>query len=140
MQQTNYTNALGIDVGSKRIGVARISSIARMPEPLVTLLNDGSFPAELNKLITVHFIDLLVVGLPRNMAGQETAQTKTTKEFVEEVLRPNVTIPIIYQDETLSSVEAENFPPGAIKNKGLDAIAAAEILRYFDEQKHHDKI
>lgn len=140
MQQTNYKNALGIDVGSKRIGVARISSIARMPEPLVTLLNDDNFPAELNKLVTIHDIDLLVVGLPRNMDGQETAQTKTTKDFVDNVLRTSVLIPIIFQDETLSSVEAENFPPGTIKEKGLDAIAAAEILRYFDEQKHHDKI
>lgn len=140
MQQTNYKNALGIDVGSKRIGIARISSVARMPEPLVTLKNDDSFSEELKKLIDMHDIDLLVVGLPRNMDGQETAQTKNTKDFVETSLRPSVSTPIIFQDETLSSVEAENFPPDTIRDKGLDAIAAAEILRYFDEQEHHGKV
>lgn len=138
MQQTNYRNALGLDVGSKRIGVARISSVARLPEPLVTLMNDKNFPREVEKLITLHDIDLIVVGLPRNMNGQETEQTKTTKKFVDNFLRPTVNIPILFQDETLSTVDAQSFSSGKIKDKGLDAIAAAEILRYFDEQKHYD--
>lgn len=135
MQQNNYTNALGLDIGDKRIGVARINSIARLPEPLVTLSNDGSFLVKLKRIIDEESIDLIVVGLPRNMDGQETAQSKTTKDFVAAVLKPNVKVPIIFQDETLSSVEAQNFPVATIKSKGLDAIAAAEILRYFYEAK-----
>jgi len=135
MQQTNYTNAIGLDIGDKRIGVARLNSVARLPEPLVTLSNDDGFVGELKKIINSESIDLIVVGLPRNMDGQETAQTKTTKQFVDNILRPAVSVPIIFQDETLSSVDAQTFPTEAIKNKGLDAIAAAEILRYFDEAK-----
>lgn len=133
MQQNNYTNALGLDIGAKRIGVARLNSVARLPEPLVTLSNDDSFLSELARIINSESIDLIVVGLPRNMDGQETAQTKTTKDFVDNVLKPAVSVSIIYQDETLSSVEAQNFPEKAIKDRGLDAIAASEILRYFNE-------
>ncbi len=133
MQITKYTNALGVDVGSKRIGIARISSIARLPEALMTLSNDDKFVDELNKIVIDESIDLIVVGLPRNMDGQETAQTKSTKDFIDTVLRPAVNLPIILQDETLSSVAAQSFPKEVIKSKGLDAVAAAEILRYFDE-------
>ena len=135
MQKSNYTNALGLDIGDKRIGVARINSVARLPEPLVTLENSEAFASELQKIIEAESIDIIVVGLPRNMDGQETAQTKTTKDFVNNVIRPAVSAPIVFQDETLSSVEAQNYPEDEIKSKGLDAIAAAEILRYFTQAK-----
>lgn len=133
MQQINYTNALGLDIGSKRIGVARISSLARLPEPLVTLENSESFVSELKKIIDREMIDLIVVGLPRNMDGKETQQTGIVKAFTDTVLRPNTNLPIIFYDETLSSVEAEKYSLDTKQSKGLDAIAAAEILRYFDE-------
>lgn len=133
MQQINYTNALGLDIGDKRIGVARINSVARLPEPLVTLENNENFVLELKNIIDKESVDLLIVGLPRNMDGGETQQTETVKEFVEVVLRPNINLPIIFYDETLSSVEAEKYPAVVKQKMGLDAIAASEILKYFDE-------
>lgn len=133
MQQINYTNALGLDIGDKRIGVARINSVARLPEPLVTLENNESFVLELKKIIDKELVDLLIVGLPRNMDGGETQQSETVKEFVEVVLRPSINLPIIFYDETLSSVEAEKYPDDVKQKMGLDAIAATEILKYFDE-------
>lgn len=133
MQQINYTNALGLDIGSKRIGVARINSVARIPEPLVTLENNDSFTVELRKIIDKEAVDLIVVGLPRNMSGEETQQTNIVKDFVDKVLRPSINLPIIYYDETLSSVDAEKYSDDTKKKRGIDAIAAAEILRYFNE-------
>jgi putative Holliday junction resolvase len=133
MQQINYTNALGLDIGSKRIGVARINSIARISEPLVTLSNDDSFISELKKIIDKEVIDLIVVGLPRNMSGEETRQTTVVKDFVDNTVRPSINLPIIYYDETLSSVDAEKYSNDTKKKRGIDAIAAAEILRYFND-------
>lgn len=133
MQQINYTNALGLDIGCKRIGVARINSVARIPEPLVTLENNDSFTVELKKIIDKEAVDLIVVGLPRNMSGEETQQTNIVKDFVDKVLRPSINLPIIYYDETLSSVDAEKYSDDTKKKRGIDAIAAAEILRYFNE-------
>jgi putative Holliday junction resolvase len=133
MQQINYTNALGLDIGSKRIGIARINSVARLPEPLVTIENNENFVSELKKIIEKEMVDLIIVGLPRSMDGSETRQTETVKDFIDTVLRPSINLPIIFHDETLSSVEAEKFPEAIKKAKGLDAIAAAEILKYFDE-------
>ena len=133
MQQINYTNALGLDIGDKRIGVARINSVARLPEPLVTLENNENFVLELKNIIDKESVYLLIVGLPRNMDGGETQQTETVKEFAEVVLRPNINLPIIFYDETLSSVEAEKYPADVKQKMGLDAIAATEILKYFDE-------
>lgn len=133
MQQINYTNALGLDIGSKRIGVARINSVARIPEPLVTLENNDSFTVELKKIIDKEAVDLIVVGLPRNMSGEETQQSNIVKDFVDKVLRPSINLPIIYYDETLSSVDAEKYSDDTKKKRGIDAIAAAEILRYFNE-------
>ncbi len=133
MQQINYTNSLGLDIGSKRIGVARINSVARIPEPLVTLENNDSFTVELKKIIDKEAVDLIVVGLPRNMSGEETQQSNIVKDFVDKVLRPSINLPIIYYDETLSSVDAEKYSDDTKKKRGIDAIAAAEILRYFNE-------
>lgn len=131
MQQNNYTNALGLDIGEKRIGVARINSVARIPEPLATLENNSDFIEKLKKFIDSENIDLIVVGLPRNMDGKVTAQTGMVKEFVDTVLRPKVNCRLIFHDETLSTVNAESYPKDLIGKLGIDAIAAAEILRYF---------
>lgn len=123
--------ALGLDVGEKRVGIARVNLIARLPEPLVALANDTTFGDKLNVLIQEHNPDVLVVGLPRNMKGEETAQSAYVRAFVAEHLN-NCNLPVIFQDETLSSVEAEKRLGAAATQKGaVDAVAAAVILEDY---------
>lgn len=131
MEQVKYVNALGIDVGAKRIGLARVNAIAKIPEPLGTFLNDDTFTNAMTSLIAEHSIDVIVVGLPRNMQGVETPQTEIVKSFAEEVIKKNSKLPIIFQDETLTSVAAENYDNDAIARYGLDSLAAVEILNDF---------
>lgn len=131
MEQVKYVNALGIDVGTKRIGLARVNAIAKIPEPLGTFLNDDTFTNAMTSLIAEHSIDVIVVGLPRNMQGVETPQTEIVKSFAEEVIKKNSKLPIIFQDETLTSVAAENYNNDAIARYGLDSLAAVEILNDF---------
>lgn len=125
-------NALGLDIGEKRIGVARVNMIARVPEPLATLANDDSFAVRLEQLIGEYDPDVLVVGLPRNLNGQETAQSAYVKAFSQEKLI-YCKVPIVFQDETLSSRAAEERlqEGGSGKKADIDAMAAAIILEDY---------
>ena len=127
--QTN--NIFGLDIGSKRIGLARVNLLAKIPEPLVVLANDDQFLNKLAELAELHSVKTLVVGLPRNLSGQETSQSNYTRDFVTNNLATKYEI--IWQDETLSSVEAENY----LKSHNfkepamLDAGAACIILEDY---------
>lgn len=124
---------IALDVGAKRVGVAVASLIARLPRPLTTLDRDRDFFAELEKLITEEDAGALVVGFPRGMQGQSTAQTAATEDFVVD-LKQHVSLPIVFQDEALTSnkAEAELEARGRNYSKAdIDALAATYILEDF---------
>ena len=128
MAQPN--NFLALDVGASRIGLARASVVARLPEPLATLKNDGFFVANIKKVIADQQIDTLIVGLPRNMQGQETAQSKYVRKFCDNTLK-QLNLPIIMQDETLSTVKAEEWLKSNNKKASLDSVSAVIILEDY---------
>jgi putative holliday junction resolvase len=127
-----YTNALGLDLGEKKIGVARVNSIARLPEPLTVLENNDQLTDKLRSLIGEFSIDLIVVGLPRNMSGEETEQTNFTKSLAEK-LGSDLALPILYQDETLSTKRAIDYQKKTGSKAPEDALAACVILEDFIE-------
>lgn len=121
---------LGLDVGSIRIGVSLARSDVRIASPLLTLQNDGHVYDTIAALVTEHSATVLVVGWPRGMQGQETAQTKIVEAFVAE-LRKHVNIPIHLQDEALTSQKAEEELHSRNKlfaKADVDALAATYIL------------
>lgn len=129
------SNVLALDIGTVRIGLARANTTVRIPEPLVTLKNDDSFAIELKKVITEYDIDTLIVGLPRNMDGLETDQTKYVRAFSASQLEP-LGLPIVWQDETLSSVVAEDYlatKKGIHTKADVDAQAAGIIVNDYLE-------
>lgn len=124
---------LALDVGGKRIGVARANTIARIPEQLDTIIVDGT---EVNQIIALakgSDVRKLVVGLPRNQSGDETKQTQAVKEFVAQFDKE---FEVIWQDESLTSVAAEEqlMQSGKSFKKGdIDSLAAVQILKdYLD--------
>lgn len=124
-------NALGFDVGEKRIGIARVNMIARLPQPIKTIQNNATLISQIASLIDENSPDVLIVGLPRNLNGEETAQTLYVKTFAHRNLS-QFNIPIIYQDETLSSVAAEERLQGSAYHKSdIDAHAAVIILEDY---------
>jgi putative Holliday junction resolvase len=130
--QTN-TSILALDVGAKRVGVALASSVARLPHPLTTLNAADGFYEALNQIIVDEAVDTIVVGLPRGLEGQHTAQTQAVEDFTAE-LRSRVTVPIYQQDEALTSQKAEEEleARGGTYQKGdIDALAATYILEDF---------
>lgn len=123
-------SVLGLDVGGKRIGVAVASLAARLPRPLTTLAWNDAFFAKLVDIMKAEDAAMLVVGLPRGMQGQRTAQTEMVETFVQE-LRRHCSLPIHLQDEALTShkAKAELAARGKAYNKGdVDALAATYIL------------
>lgn len=124
---------LCLDVGEKRTGLAIGNSIARIASPLETINRDNNFFSRLKKIVAEQQVNVIVVGLPRNLDGNETPQTAETKKFVQE-LKKNIDIKIDWQDETLSTVEAKKLLDS--KNKPydkelVDAVAAALILEDY---------
>lgn len=134
--QTNLTTVIALDVGAQRIGVASANSIARIASPLVTLPNTESVVQVIAKLLTDETATTLVVGLPRNLNGEDTAQTETVRQFVER-LKPVVSVPVVFQDEALTSRKAEEelTARGKPFEKGdIDALAATYILEDYMQE------
>jgi putative Holliday junction resolvase len=140
MEQTEYI--LALDVGGRRIGVALASTSARLPAPLCVLDQESSqdIYGDIEKLVKEHQARVLVVGLPRGMSGQETAQTAATRAFAAELTK-RLSIPVVMQDEAGTSKLAESNlqARGKAYNKGdIDAEAAAIILQdYLNQQLEH---
>jgi len=131
-------NLLGLDVGERRIGVALGDSVGRLATPLTTLLVDGSEIIRLQQLMLEHEITDIVVGLPRNLSGEETQQSAAIRQFVDLRLRA-FSVPITFQDESVTSVLAEANLARGKKNftkADIDAHAAALILQDYLENIH----
>jgi putative Holliday junction resolvase len=122
-----------LDVGSQRVGIAVASLAARLPRPLTTLRQDASFWQSLKEIIETEDAGTLVIGLPRGLDGQSTAQTAAIETFAAD-LRQHVDLPIHYQDEAVTSkqAEAELEARGKPYQRGdIDALAATYILEDF---------
>ena len=131
------TAVLGIDYGEKRIGVARAGRIARLPEPLTTIINSGDITAKIKKLASEEDATTLVVGLPRSLEGADTQQTKKTRVFMEDLREAGFVV--IEQDEAVTSENAISDLQQTNKHfakADVDALAAVYILQdYLHEQE-----
>ncbi|MCB1582365.1 MAG: Holliday junction resolvase RuvX [Xanthomonadales bacterium] len=127
---------LGIDYGSRRIGIAIAQTLTRQASPLKVLLNNQQFWHELENIINEWQVKQLILGLPMDMDGEEQEITRQVKNFGNK-LKQQFSLPINYVDERLSSFAAERQfqqqrAAGSSKAKdkrNIDAIAAQIILQ-----------
>lgn len=130
---TTPSSVLSLDVGSVRVGIAVATLVARLPRPLITLLQDDTFFPTLQTIVEVENAGAIVIGFPRGMQGQHTKQTAAIEAFTQE-LKKHVALPIYFQDEAMTSkhAEAELKSKGKLYDKGdIDALAATYILEDF---------
>ena len=128
---------ISLDVGEKRIGVAKADTGVRIAFPLTTLEVDGSEVDSIARLAHDEQATTMVVGYPRNQQGEATTQTAFVEAFTQKLSR--LTVPIVFQDESLTSVIAEQRLVAQKKpyTKGdIDAYAATLILQDYLEQHH----
>ena len=109
-------------------------SQVRIAVPFGWVANDERVMEELAEIMLRHDISLVVVGYPRNQSGEPTQQTEFVVDFVRQLSQLDINAEIAYQDESLTSVQAEQRLAGKIKDKGdIDAEAASIILQDYLE-------
>ncbi len=130
---------LAIDHGTKRTGLAICDSGETIASPLTVIHGKKELLKKIAEVVETENVEAVVLGLPLNMTGSESAQTKLVLKFAGQ-LKEYLHIPVHLQDERLSSFSAEEKLASAKftkekMRKRLDAVAAAEILQAFLEQK-----
>lgn len=128
---------IGLDVGTKRIGVAKADSSTKIAVPDGFVNVNGQEFAEIARIARMYNTSTFVVGLPRNNSGEETKQSAYARNFARQLAMSIPNTRIYFQDESLTSVEAERRLKERKKNfqKGeIDAEAASIILQDFLER------
>lgn len=127
---------IGLDVGTKRIGVAKADTSVRIAIPNGYVLVNGQEIPEILRIARLNDTNFFVVGLPRSNDGNETAQSAYARKFADTLAASMPGARIYFQDESLTSVVAEERLKKRKKNfeKGeIDAEAASIILQDFIE-------
>lgn len=127
---------LAIDVGEKRVGLAMTDELCIIASPFGFVEREKSVEY-IHNLIHKENIDHLVVGLPYLPSGGLGGQAVDVKAFVEDLTKI-VNLPIEFENEMLTSVEAEKrlriVKPKHVKGD-VDAMAATIILESFLQGK-----
>lgn len=138
ISEKDYLNTiLAFDYGEARIGVAIKPANQAEVEPVLTLDNDQSIERGINDLVDLHNPALIVVGWPRNLEGEKTAQTEKAERFASE-LEQRYNIKVELQDEALSTEQAESRIPANLRSKRrefIDQYAACIILENYLQKK-----
>ncbi len=128
---------LGIDFGSKRVGVAVSDESNAFAFPLVVLQNSGNgvdeLVAEIKKICAENSVGEIVVGESRDFSQAENDIMKQVTPFVVR-LQSELGLSVHLHPEFLTSAEAEQVQG---KNDMLDASAAAIILKSFLDLRHN---
>lgn len=123
-----------LDIGNKRIGVAISDPFNSMAMPLETIFRKN-FEKDLNYILSLakeKDAEVIVCGLPLNLDGSKSEQTLLTESFVEE-LKKRTDIPIVFQDERFTTMQARSVLLEADMRRDkrknvIDQIAASYIL------------
>ena len=144
---TDRVRVLGIDYGARRIGLALSDATATLASPW-RLVQRPPSEAETLRLMIKEIqalaaaddgLEAVVVGWPRRLDGAPTDQTQYVEAF-KRAIEAQLTIPVVLQDERLTSTEAESRlarreSDWRKRKRKLDAAAAAIILQdYLDSR------
>ena len=128
---------IGLDVGTVRIGVARADTATKIAIPDGFINVNGQEISEIQRKLGLYNSNILVMGMPRSNNGNQTAQSEFVKQFAKQVAATIPGLKIYFQDESLTSVEAERRLKARKNNyqKGeIDAESASIILQDFIER------
>ena len=137
---------LAIDYGTKRTGIAVTDPLRIVPGGLKTVATH-----ELNAFLADYFskesVDVVVVGYPTNMNGEESASMKQIRPFVDKLVKQYPDKKVVMFDERFTSVIAQRaiIDSGigrmARRNKALvDEVSATIILESFMDSKQYKEI
>ena len=137
---------IGLDYGSKTVGVALSDELMLTAQPLTTIHRDRPTKlrqtlAQIEQIIEQYDVDRIVVGWPKKLDNEEGKRCEKTKEFGD-MLENRTGLEIIYQDERLTTAQADGvLEQGGIRKdkrkQYIDKMAASLILQnYLDTLSH----
>ena len=128
---------LALDHGTKRIGVALSDEIKLIAQPVEFIPAEpfAAFLARLTALLAEKEVELILVGMPRNMNGSYGPAALKVEEFVA-ALKTAVTVPVKTWDERLTSAQANRYLiQGNVRREKrkekVDKMAAAILLQSY---------
>ncbi|TAL51137.1 Holliday junction resolvase RuvX [Patescibacteria group bacterium] len=125
---------LGIDYGDKKIGLAFGETSARVAVPLDVIRNEGAVTIEaLIRRIQEEDIDQVVVGVPLPQGNHSSVQLEKTRDFIA-MLAQIVSIPVVEEDESFTSVESVRLQQEFHAQADEDALAAMLIVQSYIDQ------
>ena len=136
---------MGLDVGTKRIGVAVSDETGTLAQGRCVVLrtSDNKALAELGRMIKEFAASLVVVGLPLNMNGTKGERAADAEKLGKKISE-SIGVEVVFWDERLSTKEVEDILIASSvrrdKRKGLlDKMAAQVILQSYLDSGHGDK-
>lgn len=128
---------LALDLGEKRIGVARSDALGWTAQPCETLIRVGPKKdlIAIARLVREHEIDEIIIGLPLTLEGEEGPSAQSARAFSEQLAAHlGEATPITLWDERLTTVQAERvmIAGGARRSRRkekIDSLAAVLILQ-----------
>ena len=125
----NIMNILGVDYGTKRIGLAWVQKELGVVLPFgkVQEKNKEEMMLKLAKIIKEERADKVVFGLPLTLEGQESSNSRRVRSFVEE-LKKNINIPVDFYDERFSSFAADQMEGDASRDENAAMIILQDYL------------
>src|SRR6266700_7929688 len=135
---------LAIDHGTKRMGIAVSDELGMIAQPLefIPAESFAEFLNRLKEIIRAKQVELIVVGMPRNMDGSYGPAALKVQDFVA-ALKGAVTVPIETWDERLTSAQANRFLiEGNVRREQrkekVDKMAAAILLQSYLDSLGND--
>lgn len=130
---------LAIDYGDKHTGLAICDPGETIASPLTVIDGQKDLLDKIARIATAENVEAIVLGMPLNMDDSTGSRARIVLGFAEK-LKSRLAIPVHFQDERLTTFGAEEkISPADLtrkkKKKRLDAVAAAQILEDFLEQK-----
>jgi len=136
---------LGLDLGTKTLGIAISDALGLIANPMKTIryTTYEELSLEITSLLKEYEIGGIALGLPKNMDNSMGFASQRSIEF-KEFLSKHVDVPVTLVDERLSSVEAEKYLLDADMSRKkrkdhIDAVAASVILNTYLRMKGNDK-
>ena len=134
-QINNKSRLIGVDMGSKRVGISISDEYRKIATPFKTINyeNIQILIKEIDRIINENNISGIIFGNPKNMDGTEGSSSQSVKDKVK-LISEKIEIPLVLWDERLSTVGAFNLSRELDVNvtkrvKNIDKNAAAFILQ-----------
>ncbi len=139
-KKTNKKKILCLDCGKRKVGIAISDENQRISMPMKTIDRNNQFNGNILKIILEYEVGGIIIGLPINNSGKINKMSQFIKDISKNLdlflKKENFNMPILFWDESFSSIEAETLTNIFYKNKKsqkktLDKFAAKVILEDF---------